>query len=124
MIEDLQMNKTIEDRAHDILLKILDVKDIHKVKTKESACIIAENVWNIVDAMHAEAEKRKGEIKDNTMNDFEVDWSQIPRNDVVAWKMKDATQAIWVAKDNGYYLAPSFNYQGDWRDSIRERPHD
>lgn len=51
-----------------------------------------------------------------------VDWSQAPRHDVVAWDINEHGQARWIASDNGYYLAPSFNYQGNWQDSLEERP--
>lgn len=55
-------------------------------------------------------------------DEWQPDWSQAPRCDVVAWDINEHGQARWIASDNGYYLAPSFNYQGDWRDSLRKRP--
>lgn len=87
--------------------------------------------------MQAEAEKRKssefpnvlrgacGEIVAVKVDDMEwqPDWSQAPRCDVVAWDINEHGQARWIASDNGYYLAPSFDYTGDWRDSLRKRPN-
>lgn len=98
-----------------------------------------------VDALEADADKREKadvEIKraemrellnaDNTFVEkegmhfddvnFEPDWSQAPRHDVVAWDINEHGQARWIASDNGYYLAPSFDYKGDWRESLRKRP--
>lgn len=53
-----------------------------------------------------------------------VDWTQVPASDVVSWRVMKDGQAIWVARDGGYYLAPSFGYKGNWQDSLEERPHD
>ena len=92
--------------------------------------------WNYADAMQAEADKRKpsgfpnvlrgacGEIVAVKVDDIEwqPDWSQAPDNDVVAWDINKHGQGRWIASDNGYYLAPSFGYTGDWRNSLRKRP--
>ena len=101
--------------------------------------------WNYADAMQAEADKReKEEVEqkrkavremlnaDNTFLEkegqhfddveWQPDWSQAPESDVVAWDINKHGQARWIANDNGYYLAPSFGYTGDWRESLRKRP--
>ena len=101
--------------------------------------------WNYADAMQAEADKRsKAEVEqkrkavremlnaDNTFLEkegqhfddveWQPDWSQAPESDVVAWDINKHGQARWIANDNGYYLAPSFGYTGDWRESLRKRP--
>lgn len=54
--------------------------------------------------------------------EWQPDWSQAPRCDVVAWDINEHGQGRWIASDNGYYLAPSFGYTGDWRESLRKRP--
>lgn len=54
--------------------------------------------------------------------EWQPDWSQAPRCDVVAWDINEHGQGRWIASDNGYYLAPSFGYIGDWRESLRKRP--
>ena len=61
-------------------------------------------------------------LKQVDRGDWQPDWSQAPESDVVAWDINKHGQARWIANDNGYYLAPSFNYQGDWRESLRKRP--
>ena len=63
-----------------------------------------------------------GIIKPKANKEWQPDWSQAPESDVVAWDINKHGQARWIANDNGYYLAPSFNYQGDWRNSLRKRP--
>ena len=105
--------------------------------------------WEYADAMQAEAEKRKPsglpeslrERHDFTeaiakggenyeKEEWQPDWSQEPRCDVVAWAINEHGQGRWIASDNGYYLAPSFGYylapsfgyDGDWRNSLRKRP--
>ena len=92
--------------------------------------------WNYADAMQAEANKREpsgfpnvlrgacGEIVAVKVDDkeWQPDWSQAPRCDVVAWDINEHGQGRWIASDNGYYLAPSFGYIGDWRESLRKRP--
>lgn len=55
-------------------------------------------------------------------DEWQPDWSQAPDNDVVAWDINKHDQGRWIASDNGYYLAPSFGYTGDWRNSLRKRP--
>ena len=100
--------------------------------------------WDYADAMQAEADKREKEgaeeeskkskeVRQKLINTFESnklhcsddwqpDWSQAPESDVVAWDINKHGQARWIANDNGYYLAPSFGYTGDWRESLRKRP--
>lgn len=123
----------IEDRAHEILLKLIDVRELHKVKTKESACIIAQNVWNVAEAMQAEAEKRKPKfecdaygfpVRPLPSDDFEVDWSQAPLW-ANAWHYWSDGTATWYNCYKDHYkncIAPTFNYSGDWKDSLRKRP--
>ena len=99
--------------------------------------------WNYADAMQDEADKReKEEIEKRSvelrnilnlsnskplelqadLEEWQPDWSQAPESDVVAWDINKHGQARWIANDNGYYLAPSFGYTGDWRNSLRKRP--
>ena len=79
--------------------------------------------FEIADAMQAEADKRavKG-VPEALQNEWQPDWSVAPRCDVVAWDINEHGQARWIANDNGYYLAPSFGYNGNWQNSLRKRP--
>lgn len=124
--------------AHDWYLK-------HAGGAKSHMGIEVDLAWQYADAMQAEADKRdkaeaekkRKEIRellnaDNTFIEkegqhfddveWQPDWSQAPARDVIAWKMMDETQPIWVAADGGYYLAPTFGYIGRWQDSLRKRP--
>lgn len=94
---------------------------------------MVEWAFDYAEAMLAEEEKRKDKSRPVVFEkvdnvdwvdelEFQVDWSQAPRSDVVAWDINDHGQARWIASDGGYYLAPSFNYKGDWKNSLRERP--
>ena len=58
----------------------------------------------------------------SSSEEWQPDWSQAPECDVVAWDINKHGQGRWIASDNGYYLAPSFGYTGDWRNSLRKRP--
>ena len=130
--------KTKLEMAHDYLRDI-----VSNWEYDDSFDPVAE-AWKYADAMQAEADKRKKEgaeeeskkrkeVRQKLINTFESnklhcsddwqpDWSQAPESDVVAWDINKHGQARWIANDNGYYLAPSFNYQGDWRESLRKRP--
>ena len=107
--------------------------------------VLVVEAWKYADAMQAEADKREKEESEKKRADiremlkanntfveregqhfddveWQPDWSQAPRCDVVAWDINEHGQGRWIASDNGYYLAPSFGYQGNWQDSLRKRP--
>lgn len=100
----------------------------------------------------AEAEIKRAEMRkllnaDNTFVEkegqhfddvnFEPDWSQAP-DGVTSWHMNENKSSYWVIgsgvnlfEDQGKFLveawcvrkpAPSFGYQGNWKDSLRKRP--
>ena len=131
--------KTKLEMAHDYLRDI-----VSNWEYDDSFDPVAE-AWKYADAMQAEADKRnKAEAEqkrkavremlnaDNTFLEkegqhfddveWQPDWCQAPESDVVAWDINKHGQARWIANDNGYYLAPSFGYTGDWRNSLRKRP--
>ena len=106
--------------------------------------------WQYADAMQAEADKREpsgfpnvlrgacGEIVAVKVDDkeWQPDWSQAPEwaeywvkniNGVFSWYSKKPTafaQGWFVGAGAVYRVcpAPSFNYQGNWQDSLRKRP--
>lgn len=59
-------------------------------------------------------------------NEWQPDWSQAP-SDALTWAINGKGDATWALYENGEFYscveAPSFNYQGDWRDSLRKRPN-
>lgn len=100
---------------------------------------IIKESWEYADAMQAEADKRavKGvpEALQQTFidgveqpryapscEDWQPDWSQAP-DDADIWTMSSAKQYYWFNSNNcPLGNAPSFNYQGNWQDSLRKRP--
>lgn len=84
-------------------------------------------VWQYADAMQAEAEKRKPSgLPEALKEEWQPDWSQAP-DGADAWRMYGDGNCAWLIdfgdKDFKWFdRAPSFNYQGDWKDSLRERP--
>lgn len=143
--------KNIEDRAHEILLKLIEID-----KTGFDVEGIAGYAYEIAKAMQAEALKCKRQKVKDLLNDkstfleregqhfddvnFEIDWSQAP-SFAKWWAMDESMKARWLLSKGGKpYLstgftgrwfeigdyfsedAPSFNYQGDWKDSLRKRP--
>ena len=98
--------------------------------------------FDIAEAMLAENEKRTDKTRPAVLDEFQVDWSQAP--EWAKWWAMDGfgNKANWYysipyidedsdgeyewnieLRSNGetYSKAPSFNYQGNWRDSLRER---
>ena len=135
--------KTKLEMAHEYALQLSKNPSVTATHNDKD---IASRAWGYADAMQVEADKRekeeaaqrRKEIREmlNAPNTFveregqhfddveewQPDWSQAPRCDVVSWDINEHGQARWIASDNGYYLAPSFGYTGDWRESLRKRP--
>ena len=139
------MNKL--QMAHDYLLKLMEINP------KLNAKYATEFVWEMADAMQAEADKRKpsgfpdvlrgacGEVIAVRVNNMEwqPDWSQAP--DWANWwclsvmhgamwfsREPICTKSTWVMLNGVKFCAasfdeaPSFNYAGNWQDSLRKRP--
>ena len=110
----------------------------------------AADAWRYADAMQAEADKRNNKetcdknigldssvLKpSNSMElEWQPDWSQAPCW-ADWWAMDDCDYFWWYEKSpemkNGgwcvswasddFEKAPSFNYQGNWQESLRKRP--
>ena len=89
--------------------------------------------WNYADAMQAESDKRMVKLPDvffdtKQNEEWQPDWSVAPER-ATAWKIGDHGVAMWLQSHNNpnqpyVWLsdAPSFNYQGNWQDSLRKRP--
>ena len=108
--------------------------------------------WECVDLMQAEADKRKvvgvpEALQQTFVNDveqpryapqvFKIDWS-LAHGDSKYWAVDENGEANWYQKKpyidydefnyefdidgSSHYKAPSFDYKGDWRDSLRGRP--
>lgn len=92
---------------------------------------------DLAEAMLDEHSKRQDKSRPEAINDFKVDWSQAP--DWANWWAMDCNgYAYWhscsdmpftsdeifeIPNPQGHTSdAPLFNYQGDWKKSLRKRP--
>lgn len=130
------MNKL--DMAHEMALAIQGTKLIHDME------LVSDMAWKYADAMQAEDDKRNNKetcdknigldssvLKpSNSMElEWQPDWSQAPDN-AEGWCMYEDGMFAWLY--NAKYMdssaliysceAPSFNYQGNWQESLRKRP--
>ena len=123
--------------AHDYAIEMLKRGDPERS--------IAFDAWTLADAMQAEADKRVVKLPDvffdtKQNEEWQPDWSQAPDDKITHWTMeKDKRYSWWIGepkKDSQnhyesienancsfYGDAPSFNYQGNWQDSLRKRPN-
>ena len=126
----------IDQMAHEFVMNCiknptvsLSGKDIVK---------ITSDAWVYADFMKAESDKRKPKGLPEVL--FEPDWSQAPKS-AKFWAMDHNRMAHWfnlepcldkcgewLLENNGegannrYSAAPLFNYQVDWKKSLRKRP--
>lgn len=109
--------------------------------------IVSES-WKYADAMQAEADKRITEVRIDGVSEehadalrkacgeeWKPDWSQAPEwattytHDRFGGQWWDIAPSkgidLWLSDPKVPYKcenAPSFNYQGNWQDSLRKRP--
>ena len=89
--------------------------------------------FDIAEAMLAENAKRTDKTRPEVLDEFQVDWSKAP--DWANWWLMQSDGSfhfvgvkpffdgsLWFTRTDVEWLdAPSFNYQGDWKDSLQER---
>lgn len=119
----------------------------YMMQTRRNGCALVADAWKYADAMQAAADERKpsefpnvlrgacGEIVAVKVDDIEwqPDWSQAP-DDAMYWAMDGCGQCNWYKRepdicgsqwDFGGVIEQAdtgYNYQGDWRESLRKRP--
>lgn len=128
------MNKL--EMAHEYLIKMIGCPNIPAMNAEQ----ISSAAFDLVDAMIAEHHKRNyQEVQDGS--EWQPDWSQAPDGRVQYFAVDENSRGGWYINkpdlyhDHWYWAdyeervdndcydnAPSFNYQGDWRDSLRKRP--
>jgi len=122
--------KTKMEMAHEWYLKHSESTSFMYAEVKQA--------WEYADAMQVEADKRKPSrlSEDLKEEEWQPDWTQAPEwanwwamdSDKKAYYFKSKPylgSSIWLMKNVCEYdssLAPAHNYQGDWKDSLRERP--
>lgn len=122
--------------ATQVLLKLIETD-----KTGFDAEGIAAYSFEIADAMQTEADKRKPSgLPDALKEEWQPDWSQAPKNMNYFFMNKDGSKYWTVNKPDKpnlsehvmdclecggdyYAYASSQDYQGNWKNSLRERPH-
>ena len=89
--------------------------------------------WEYADAMQAEADSRVNkERPDVLQEEWQPDWSQAP-DDAMYWAMDENGLCNWYKNKPEVHIdqwdfgnvvesSKSFNYQGNWQDSLRKRP--
>ena len=95
------------------------------------------DAWKYADAMQAEADKRVVKLPDvffdtNKNEEWQPDWSQAPAwadwwaidKDLVSFWHEDKPKfdEVEFYQCGVFCDAPSFNYQGNWQNSLRKRP--
>ena len=134
------MNKL--DMAHEWAIETMRKDGFQKHYMQETVRL----GWEYADAMQAEADKREpsgfpnvlrgacGEIVAVRVDDkeWQPDWSQAPEwadwwaidKDLVSFWHEDKPKfdEVEFYQCGVFCNAPSFNYQGDWRNSLRKRP--
>ena len=117
--------------AHDYAIEMLKRGDPERS--------IAFDAWTLADTMQAEADKRVVKLPDvffdtKPNEEWQPDWSQAP-DWANWWVMTKGGFFAWVDSEprlsnphggwlmsRGKTVAPSFNYAGNWQDSLRKRP--
>ena len=121
--------------AHEVALAM--------IKNGISASFAIWDAWQYADEMQAEHEKRMAaeaqKCDDEVakiISDWQPDWSQAPKGAnwwavdgdgfTAYWFVNEPSQGSieWTTEGCDCYFnnAPNFNYQGDWRESLRKRP--
>ena len=130
------MNKL--QMAHEFMMKKMETETI------DNHWELFYSSWRYADAMQAEADKRVVKLPDvffdtNKNDEWQPDWSQAP--DWANWwclsvmhgamwfsREPICTKSTWVMLNDVKFCAasfdeaPSFNYAGNWQDSLRKRP--
>ena len=117
--------------AHDYAIEMLKRGDPERS--------IAFDAWVLADTMQAESDKRVVKLPDvffdtKPNEEWQPDWSQAP-DWANWWVMTKGGFFAWVDSEprlsnphggwlmsRGKTVAPSFNYAGNWQDSLRKRP--
>ena len=120
--------KTKMKLAHEYMQNTLNLLRKHDIPYDFESLI--DESYEYAEAMIAEEDKRTNQ----TQEEWQPDWSEAPEW-AKWWVMTSKGVPIWIdsepkISDNDFYWclprgnieAPSFYYQGDWKESLRERP--
>lgn len=116
----------------------------YMMQTRRNGCALVADAWKYADAMQAAADKREKEQQSEhvfeAIDEWQPDWSQAPEwathffcerdeDDQLNGYFAEDKRGISIDFDirgfDGYGRVCScktFNYQGNWRNSLRKRP--
>jgi len=140
------------DMAHEMALEIVKLRpELMAWQVADRAWEYADAMYAEAEKREkAEAAQKRKEIREilndaktfieregqhfDDVEEWQPDWSQAPewavawtydKNAVLWWsEVPEIHKNIWFIDDGVWQCvdAPSFNYQGDWRESLRRRP--
>lgn len=123
--------------AHEYAMQYMQSK--FHLETKEELIALS---WEYADSMQDEADKRKEKgvpdvlkVSNSTPLDWQPDWDKIP-DGFDWWAMDkkgkahcfdrepviDSSEWVMASSNTNYQSSLTFDYQGDWRNSLRKRP--
>lgn len=117
-----------EQLAHEMAIAMQSAEPITDMK------MLAALTWQYADAMQAECDKRKPKGVPEAL-EFKIDWSLAPEG-FNWWAMDIDGSCYWyfdkptIKFDQAFSAqgiiaqAPSFNFTGNWKDSLTERPNE
>lgn len=122
--------KTKLDMAHEYMQNTL--KLLRENNVPYDFKHLVEESFDYADTMQAEAEKREPSgLPDALKEEWQPDWNQAP-DWANYWCMNYDNLCYWTEsqprkKWSGFAIvrnekAPTFNYSGYWKDSLRKRP--
>ena len=116
----------------------------YMMQTRRNGCALVADAWKYADAMQAAADKREKEQQSEhvfeAIDEWQPDWSQAPEwathffcerdeddqlNGYFAEDKRGISMDFDIRGFDGYGRVCScktFNYQGNWRNSLRKRP--
>lgn len=116
----------------------------YMMQTRRNGCALVADAWKYADAMQAAADERSKKhhdfvpaimegIKNAELEEWQPDWSQAP-NRAMYWAMDGCGQCNWYEREPEVFGSQwdwgsvieqtdtGYDYQGDWRNSLRKRP--
>lgn len=138
------MNKMqmAHDYALEMLKETLPTGSLYGGEAKSVAESIVKSAFALADMMQDEADKREDKTRPEVLEEWQPDWSQAPDGynywvatadrsgkisggwfyDVKPEIGKSDGVSIYYSSNSSAVSTESFNYQGNWKNSLRKRP--
>lgn len=131
------------DLAHEYAMKFIGAAWRDDIDSDFNHNLISINSWEYADKMYKQLEERESKgVSEAILNgcnstklEWQPDWSQAPdwaivyTYDQIGGQWWDVypfdSETMWLAEGIFQCISsPSFDYKGDWKDSLRKRPED